>query len=298
MSVVSEKGLRNVVRQSILKEVQAFKKTVDLQSNRNNAPLECNLKNLKTNKKFMMWFAKHFVFNPVVTINDRGRIRGVNKGSILSVMTGFDLTPEEEAKYEALVSTALQKPGAVDHWINAFEFMLDEIFYPIGIFYCDMINLAFDSSYTREDASLSDGNSNQIKSDFESALLEAGSQFKRINNIQSHRILRSFQDLILFPKTLTEYIQTPGSPAARSFFDQENQNLQDIISQSATPERIYQSLESHLGRVVGYRDIMRPLQEFVSDPQIKNNVDAGDIMRMHLEELRIAIYPEINTAII
>jgi len=298
MTIITEKAIRKIINNSILKKENFYRNKFDITKGVDfDRSLECDLKNLRNNSKFNAWFAKHFLFNPIVKINN-GNMEGVNRGNIASSVLGFHMSPEEEEEYTKQVKEYTKNNSRIlDPWFEAFEFFLEVSIFPVGYVFCQMINSFFSGNGSSPSSSTIQGASDQeVDEAFQRAMTSAGIEIQRANRISAHEILKDSQYLVIYPKTLTNLILgiTDG---LEDIFNNEKEVLENIIASGGTPRSIYQSINRSMTRVSGKNAAMSHINHVVSQQSVSNNERYGRIMTRHLKRLKDEITEEIKNKI-
>lgn len=298
MAVVTENIIRKIVKNSILKKENFYRNKFDITRGVDfDKSLKCDLSNLKNSAKFNAWFAKHFLFNPIVKVNN-GNMEGVNRGNIASSVLGFHMSAEEEEEYTKQVEEYVRNnPGILDTWYRAFEFFLEISIFPVGYVFCQMINSFFAGGGKAPSAATIKGASDQeVNNAFQRAMTSAGIEIQRANSISTHEILKDPQFLVIYPKTLTNLIAgtTDGLDA---IFDIEKERLENIITSGGTPRSIYRNINNNMTRIRGKNAAMSHISHIVNQENVSNNERYGRIMIRHLKILKDEVTQEISNAI-
>ena len=100
MAILSEKGLRKIVKRQIEERYTLDVTRGDVRFRK------CDLSNLASSE-LAVWYAKHFIYNPSLKVTTPGGpTKNVDKSAFLSFLRGedsFDMTPDQLADYDKKV---------------------------------------------------------------------------------------------------------------------------------------------------------------------------------------------------
>lgn len=292
MTILSEEGVRKIIRKKMMNEI-GFR---NLDFKRGDYSVtKCDLKKLNQTE-IAVKFAKHFIFNPVVTTTTVStesldpKVSVSSKKNIISFINGHGLTVEEEKKYDQIVRSKINSdPTLVGKYVSMLELAMT---YSFGIFsdiICSVLTAGIADQYS-DRYSRSKETSEELAQDqalmVQNVLNQSAEQFWIENLIKNSQPLGRIDKKysILFPKTILA-LKVGDKAKAQTEFQIEKLKAERLISNSSIlPSKIFEVLNKDIfNNVYQKRIILRPIEDLV-----KNSTDSlqtGNILRTALIEI-------------
>ena len=287
MTILSEEGVRKIVRKKMMNEI-GFRNLYFKSGNYD--AIKCDLTKLNQTD-LAVKFAKHFIFNPVVTttiVSAKSldpKVSVSSKKNILSFIRGHDLSPEEESQYDQIVRAKIEKnPELVKKYVSMLELAIT---YSFGIFsgiVCKMLTAGIPAQASSQFSIDKNKETTQAQAlMIQNVLNKSAENFWRENltpvNLSSN-INKEYS--ILFPKTMIALNTNADKNKARELFIAEKTQAQNLINPSIIyPSKIFEFISDVVFDDVPNKDtILRPIKELV-----KNSKDTAEVGNEFQKEL-------------
>jgi hypothetical protein len=282
MTVLTEKTIRKIISSKIKKKDSLCEIGFDVynQGRGRFDAATCDLSNLKNSKKFPLWFAKNFLYNPEITSLENG----VPKKTVIGFLN-YDLTPEEEEEYEKKVRQELERnPNVTNGWISSLEFLLTVSIGPFSKLACRIVNRMFDDQGTKTSRE-NNADVEERKIFFKNAVDAAADKFVVQNSIVLDASLTK-ETAFFFYKT-NKMLSLGKNEEAREEFAKEDERIKKIIdSVNTLPSKLYKEIEDHFYGINRKRIILSSIKSFCLDDINKESYVSGDAIRSYLNDIR------------
>lgn len=286
MTILSEEGVRKIIRKKMINEI-GFR-NLNFKSGNYDA-IKCDLTKLDQTE-LAVKFAKHFIFNPVVTttiVSAKSldpKVSVSSKKNIISFINGHGLSPLEETQYDQIVRAKIKNdPELIKKYINMLEIAMT---YSFGIFssmVCQMLSAGIPAQSNNDKEETKETTQAQTLV-IQNVLNASAENFWRQNLTPLNLNLRINKEYsILFPKTITALNANSGDKTkVISEFVAEKTQAQGVLNSSIIyPSKIFEFLfDVVYDDVPNKNDILSPIKELV-----KNSKDSPETGKEFQKEL-------------
>ena len=297
MTVISEAGLRKIVRKKLMNEIGYKNVSSDVGT---VAYDECDLSQLPDDRQeeLVVKFAKHFLFNPQMKRATASGDKIYTDRHFISFITGFkNLSPDENIKYERDVRDYIRRnPEMIKKYVDLISFGITTAFGQLAPLYCTLVTGALgvgsaliskkpdkvEKDYLTVDS---------VGSAFTDRAKKVGQSFRREHYITDTSIGRSVAIICLFPSTTKKYFETrPPNPASAMIdFRSEKLNVENVITRpNLKPKDIFDSLYRNfvVGNISKKDTLLSELKTMMYDPEIQTP-EHGDEIRGNIRDIFI-----------
>lgn len=295
MIILSEAGVRKIVRKKLMNEI-GFSNIRSKQGD--YSVTRCDLKNLDQTE-LAVKFAKHFVFNPVITkttVDSKSldpKTSVSSKKNIISFINGHGLTPEEEKKYDQIVRDMIRDdPSLVGKYVDMLETAMTYSFGMFSDIVCSILTSGLDdqsinkSLRSQKDKESAENLTQDQSLIIQNALNQSAEQFWIENLIKnSLPVVRGLyldkKYSILFPKTILSLKVGDNTKAATEFQIEKLKAERLINTSNIYPSKIFEVLSNDIfNNVHQKRIILRPIEKLIKNS--KDSYQSGNLFRTEL----------------
>ena len=279
MTILSEAGVRKIIRKKMINEI-GFRGVDPKAGSIDN--IECDLSGIDQ-KTLAVKFAKYFIYNPKIERKVGDETEIYTKRNLLPFITS--LNDKSDAEFEKKIKQKISSdPGSIDKYIEALEFAMKMAFGPFANLYCTLIVSALGTGYTSHALDAEKNETSNIEEILIKAFKEVEKLFNREHGLDSRFRFSKQAACILFPETLKALKAAGGRGHDRNsrstYRSEEVQVIRFYTAASVSgskPQEIFSVIERTFFSSVSNREkILAPLKAVIR--RIDNSNDNGSAM--------------------
>lgn len=302
MSVLSEEGIRKIVRESISKRSIQEGLFDNVRSQPGRVEYKrCDLSAFR-NHKFAVKFAKHFLYDPKVKITDtEGITKTITKKNLLSFVLGTGLSDIDDKLYEEDIRRQLRdKPEIINNFIDILETGITFFLGTRSQYYCKLLSIVFasDAKPVERDAEpveRLERTSINALTEFKKAMNESISKFVIEYDVSDLvKIESDASYLFLFPSTTISVLKGDKEEALE-IFKKEKSRWRLLLEKDLKVSRIIDFVNIELyDNIKGKRRFIYPIINFLkSMPDDYNNAEKIAKYLIDMKEKSVIFFEDV-----
>lgn len=296
MSVVSEDGIRKIIRSRLTKE--GFMRDARSNSGEGSVDyLECDLSALK-NSQIAKTIAKYIFIKPVIEKTappvdpETGAptVSVYDKNMLFAMLSG-GLGAEQSAQYDREAEQYLAKyPDVIGNWVDLLQFSITQVFGPLSKMYCKLFTTLFltgrpqdTRDLERESSAAPVAEADEIAKKILKAFRIAGDRFAFKQKILVSRQGFESEHLILFPNTFIALEASEVDDAKANYDDERKKIREAFFINRIEIRKLPGFFRDYLVNISDKSEIIQPIDDLANS--LQDNRENNDLLNSVLVKI-------------